>query len=94
MIWQLIVIGIIAYLLGSVNLSILLCKAMGKGDIRDYGSGNAGTTNSIRTMGKTWGAIVFMLDILKVIISFGIVNLTYKIFKVPYNNYKKYEVSY
>ena len=69
MIWQLIVIGIIAYLLGSVNLSILLCKAMGKGDIRDYGSGNAGTTNTLRTLGKGPAALVLAFDVLKAIIA-------------------------
>ena len=38
-----IIMAIIAYLIGSVNLSIILSKLMGKGDIRQHGSGNAGT---------------------------------------------------
>ena len=65
MVWQLIVIGVLAYLLGSINLSIIISKAMGKGDIRDQGSGNAGTTNTLRVLGKGPAAVVFIFDILK-----------------------------
>lgn len=80
---------VISYLISAISPSIIICNKVLKKDIRNLGSGNAGTTNSIRTMGKTWGAIVFMLDILKVIISFGIVNLTYKIFKIDFDNTAK-----
>lgn len=69
MIWQLIVIALIAYLLGSINFSIILSKLMGKGDIRESGSGNAGTTNTLRTLGKLPAAAVLIWDILKGIIS-------------------------
>ena len=69
MIWQLIVIALIAYLLGSVNLSIILSKAMGKGDIREKGSGNAGTTNTLRTLGKLPALAVLIWDILKGVIA-------------------------
>lgn len=69
MIWQLIVIALISYLLGSVNLSIIISKLMGKGDIREQGSGNAGTTNTLRTLGKIPAIIVLIWDILKGVIS-------------------------
>ena len=69
MIWQLIVIALIAYLLGSVNLSIILSKLMGKGDIREHGSGNAGTTNTLRTLGKLPAIAVLIWDVLKGVIS-------------------------
>lgn len=69
MVWQLIVIALISYLLGSVNLSIIISRAMGKGDIREHGSGNAGTTNTLRTLGKLPAAIVLVWDILKGVIS-------------------------
>lgn len=69
MIWQLIVIALVAYLLGSVNLSIIICKLMGKGDIREQGSGNAGTTNTLRTLGKLPAAAVLIWDVLKGVIS-------------------------
>lgn len=67
--WQLIVVAIISYLLGSVNLSIILSKLMGKGDIREHGSGNAGTTNTLRTLGKLPAAAVLIWDILKGVIA-------------------------
>lgn len=64
-IWQLVVISIVGYLIGSINLSIILSKIMGKGDIRNYGSGNAGTTNTLRTLGKLPAILVLIFDVLK-----------------------------
>ena len=64
-IWQLIVIAMVGYLIGSVNLSIILSHLMGKGDIRNYGSGNAGTTNTLRTLGKLPALAVLIFDIFK-----------------------------
>lgn len=54
----------LGYLIGSVNLSIILSKGKGK-DIREMGSGNAGTTNTLRTMGKGAAAMVLIFDVLK-----------------------------
>lgn len=62
---HLLVIAMVGYLIGSINLSIILCKLMGKGDIRDHGSGNAGTTNTLRTLGKLPALLVLTFDILK-----------------------------
>lgn len=72
MVWQLIVISIIGYLIGSINLSIILSKLMGKGDIREHGSGNAGTTNTLRVLGKLPALAVFIFDVIKPIISISI----------------------
>lgn len=69
MIWQLIVIAMVGYLIGSVNLSIILSKLMGKGDIREHGSGNAGTTNTLRVLGKGPAALVLIFDICKAVIA-------------------------
>lgn len=69
MIWQLIVITMIGYLIGSVNLSIVLSKLMGKGDIREHGSGNAGTTNTLRVLGKGPAVLVLIFDICKAVIA-------------------------
>lgn len=69
MIWQLIVIAMVGYLIGSVNLSIILSKLMGKGDIREQGSGNAGTTNTLRVLGKGPAALVLIFDICKAAIA-------------------------
>ena len=69
MIWQLIVILMVGYLIGSVNLSIVLSKLMGKGDIREHGSGNAGTTNTLRVLGKGPAVLVLTFDICKAVIA-------------------------
>ena len=53
---------LIGYLLGSVNSSIIICKIMTGKDIRDFGSGNAGATNALRTLGKKAGIMVFVLQ--------------------------------
>lgn len=69
MIWQVLVIAIIAYLLGSINPSIILSKILKKEDIRTQGSGNAGTTNTLRVLGKGPAAIVLLVDVLKAVIA-------------------------
>ncbi len=56
---------IIAYLIGSLNFSIIISKCFLNKDIRDYGSGNAGTTNSYRMMGGHKTTLVIIGDILK-----------------------------
>jgi len=55
---------LMGYLIGSFNLSYFLAKLRGY-DIRQHGSGNAGASNVIITMGKKKGAIVAVVDILK-----------------------------
>ena len=56
---------IISYLVGSIPFSFLTAKYMGGIDIRDYGSGNTGATNVLRTLGKKAGAVAFIGDFLK-----------------------------
>ena len=56
---------IIPYLLGSVNFAVILSKIKYKNDIRDYGSGNAGTTNMLRTFGKGAAAFTLLGDMAK-----------------------------
>ena len=69
MVWQLIVIVMTGYLIGSVNLSIILSKLMKKGDIREQGSGNAGTTNTLRVLGKGPAVLVLLFDMLKAVVA-------------------------
>ncbi|MEG0829650.1 MAG: glycerol-3-phosphate 1-O-acyltransferase PlsY [Anaerovoracaceae bacterium] len=59
-----IIMVVVAYLLGNISPSILLGKAKGV-DVRKEGSGNAGTTNALRTMGKQAAVITLLIDILK-----------------------------
>lgn len=72
---------IVSYLIAAINPAIVLSKRVLKQDIRDLGSKNAGTTNAIRTMGKGIGALVFILDLLKVVVSYGLICLVGYIFK-------------
>ena len=72
---------VIAYLIAAINPAIVISKRVLKQDIRELGSKNAGTTNAIRTMGKGIGALVFILDLLKVVVSYGIILLVGWIFK-------------
>ena len=60
---------IIGYLLGSISVSVLLSKYVFKGDVRDFGSGNAGATNMARVYGAKGGAIVLLGDFLKAILA-------------------------
>lgn len=71
---QLVLIGIIAYLLGSINSSIIVGKFY-KIDIREHGSGNAGLTNTLRTLGKKAAAFVLIGDILKGVIAILVAKL-------------------
>ncbi|MGN0989531.1 MAG: glycerol-3-phosphate acyltransferase [Eubacteriales bacterium] len=70
--WKLILMVIIGYLVGSVNLSILVTKYIGKVDLREIGSGNAGGTNVVRAMGSAWGICVIVAEMLKGAILGGI----------------------
>ncbi len=58
-------IALISYLLGSLNTSIIVSKYYLKKDIRNYGSGNAGFTNAVRSMGIKLALIVLFGDIAK-----------------------------
>ena len=76
-----VVAFIITYLICSVNPAIEICKLKTGEDIRKLGSGNAGTANAMRVLGKTLGTVVIICDILKVFISLAIVYVIGKIFK-------------
>jgi glycerol-3-phosphate acyltransferase PlsY len=60
---------ILAYLIGSVPTAVWVSKYFFDIDIRDYGSGNAGATNTYRVLGAKWGTIVMIIDMLKAIIA-------------------------
>jgi acyl phosphate:glycerol-3-phosphate acyltransferase len=53
------------YLIGSVPFGLIVGKAIGGLDVRDFGSGNMGTANVLRTVGARAGAITFALDVAK-----------------------------
>lgn len=64
-----ILLIILAYLIGSVPTSVWVSRFFFDIDIRDYGSGNAGATNTYRVLGPKWGTIVMIVDMLKGIIA-------------------------
>lgn len=66
MIWFIgIAAAVAAYLIGSINTSIILSRIFFGDDIRKSGSGNAGATNMLRTHGKKFAIATLILDILK-----------------------------
>jgi len=76
-IYQLPIIAVTSYLLGSCNTSIIVSKYALKKDIRNYGSGNAGFTNAVRSMGWKRGLIVLAGDVGKCVIAILIGQLVY-----------------
>lgn len=69
---------ILAYLIGSVPTAVWISKYFFGIDIREYGSGNAGATNTYRVLGPKWGTIVMIVDMFKgMIASFLYLTLPY-----------------
>lgn len=66
---QLVLSAIAGYLLGSLNSSLIVGKFYGV-DVRKYGSGNAGTTNTLRTLGKKAALLVLLGDAVKGILAY------------------------
>ncbi|OKZ76879.1 MAG: acyl-phosphate glycerol 3-phosphate acyltransferase [Clostridium sp. 27_14] len=74
-----VVMAIIAYLIGSINFSVIISKKVAGFDVREKGSGNAGSTNMLRSVGKGAAVLTLLCDILKgvvaILIAIGIGNL-------------------
>ncbi len=64
-----ILVAVIAYAIGSVNFSIIFSKKFAGFDVREKGSGNAGTTNMLRSVGKGLAVLTLICDILKGIVA-------------------------
>ena len=56
---------VLAYLIGSIPTALIVSKKFFGIDIRDYGSGNMGATNTFRVLGSKYGTLVMVIDILK-----------------------------
>ncbi len=65
---------IIAYLIGSIPTALIISKKFFGVDIRDYGSGNMGATNTFRVLGSKFGTVVMVCDILKGLFAVGLYN--------------------
>ncbi|MDB5252957.1 MAG: acyl-phosphate glycerol 3-phosphate acyltransferase [Flaviaesturariibacter sp.] len=64
---------LVAYLLGSIPTAVWVSRYFFDIDIRDYGSGNAGATNTYRVLGSKWGTFVMIADMLKAIVAVKLV---------------------
>ncbi len=69
--WRILITALAAYLLGSINTAVLVTKIVTKGkkDIRQMGSGNAGFTNVLRSVGKAPAVVTIVCDALKCVIA-------------------------
>lgn len=66
---SLVICAAVGYLLGSINWSIILTKKISGEDIRTQGSGNAGMTNVLRTVGKLPAVLTFVGDFVKCVVA-------------------------
>lgn len=78
-----LILLILAYLIGSIPTAVWVSKFIFGFDIRQYGSGNAGATNTFRVLGAKAGTFVFAVDMLK---GFMAVDLAYFISKYQMDN--------
>ncbi len=58
-------LAIASYLFGNINFAVIFSHAFKRKDVRDYGSGNAGTANMFRVFGLRMGALTFVCDVVK-----------------------------
>lgn len=72
--WMGIIGVLIAYGIGSISTSTIIVRLVAGKDIRSEGSGNAGATNTLRTIGTKWGITVLLLDGVKGMIALWIVD--------------------
>lgn len=70
--WIIVISAIIGYLFGSLSVSVIVSGLVYKGDVRDFGSGNAGATNMARVYGWKGGLVVLLCDMAKALIAMGI----------------------
>ncbi len=66
---QVFLLIVIAYFIGSIPTAVWVSKIFFGVDIREYGSGNAGATNTYRVLGAQWGTFVMVVDMLKGVIA-------------------------
>src|ERR1700712_1289688 len=66
---------VLAYFIGSIPTALIISKTFFHIDIRDYGSGNMGATNTFRVLGSKYGTMVMFFDILKGMFAVALYNL-------------------
>jgi glycerol-3-phosphate acyltransferase PlsY len=83
---------VMAYLLGSLPTSVWLGQAYFGIDVRDFGSGNAGATNTFRVLGRKAGTIVMLVDILKGWTATSLALLLYLMNVIPFDDLLMYKL--
>lgn len=76
-----VLVGLVAYLIGSINFAIIFSKKFAGFDVREKGSKNAGTTNVLRTVGKKAAILTLICDVLKGVVAVLIASLAAKIWE-------------
>lgn len=67
MLLSVLLAALISYLLGNINGAVIISRLIGKKDVREQGSGNAGLTNFLRVYGPSSGVLVVVIDVLKAV---------------------------
>lgn len=71
---------VVPYLIGSINFAVIFSKGLHHDDVREHGSGNAGSTNMLRTYGLKTALLTLVCDILK-----GVISALIGLFVMPYH---------
>jgi glycerol-3-phosphate acyltransferase PlsY len=66
---------LVAYFIGSIPTALIVSRYFFNIDIRDYGSGNMGATNTFRVLGPRYGSLVMAFDILKGVLAVSLFNV-------------------
>ncbi|MBR3934118.1 MAG: glycerol-3-phosphate 1-O-acyltransferase PlsY [Clostridia bacterium] len=91
MVYSALLSALVAYLLGSINSSIIVSKIFGEKDIRTKGSGNAGATNTLRVVGAKAAIFVVIGDALKGVLAILAARLiSYHLFSIQNDAYNEY----
>lgn len=78
-------VAAVSYLIGSCNMAIIISKFHKFKDIRDYGSGNAGTTNMLRTFGKRAASYTFGGDFIKGALTVLLARIAFNGYELPFD---------
>ncbi|MCQ2454542.1 MAG: glycerol-3-phosphate 1-O-acyltransferase PlsY [Clostridia bacterium] len=90
MVFTAVIAVICAYLLGSINFAVVFIRAFINKDVRNIGSGNAGTTNAMRAGGKKVGILTFLCDFAKGVFSAFLGKIVFSyLFEITAINYVK-----
>lgn len=76
-----IIVSVLAYFIGSISFSVIFSRKFAGFDVREKGSGNAGTTNVLRTAGTKLAVLTLLCDILKGVIAIIFAIIASKIWK-------------